>query len=45
MPFVIYIAQDFKNYVLTLQAEEPKIHILNTKCTRLEKDILSKYID
>ena len=45
MSFVAYIAQDFKNFVLPLQAEEPKIHILNTKCTRLVKDILSKFID
>ena len=45
MSFVVYIAQDFKNFVLPLQAEEPKIHILNTKCTRLVKDILSKFID
>ena len=43
--FVVYIVQDFKNFVLPLQAEEPKIHILNTKCTLLVKDILSKFID
>ena len=36
---------DFKNFVLPLQAEEPKIHIFNTKCTPLVKDILSKFID
>ena len=45
MYFVVYIAQDFKNFVLPLQAEEPKIHILNTKCTGLVKDILLKFID
>ena len=45
MSFVVYIAQDFKNFVLPLQAEEPKINILKTKYTRLVKDILSKFID
>ena len=45
MSFVVYIAQAFKNIVLPLQAEEPKIHIFNTKCTQLVKDILSKFID
>ena len=45
MSFVLYTAQDFKNFVLPLQAEEPKIHILNTKCTGLVKDILLKFID
>ena len=45
MSFVLYTAQDFKNFVLPLQAEEPKIHILNTKCTGLVKDVLLKFID
>ena len=43
-PFIIHVCQDFKEFVVPLQSTEPKIHVLYTKCVKLVKDLLSRFM-
>ena len=42
--FVVFIAQDFKKFLLPLQTKDPMIHLLHPKCMELLKDILDKFM-
>ena len=44
MSFLVHVCQDFKEFVLPLQSTEPKIHVLYTKCVKLVKDLLSRFV-
>ena len=42
--FIVHVCQDFKEFVVPLQSTDPKIHVLYTKCVKLVKDVLSKFV-
>ena len=42
--FIVHVCQDFKEFVVPLQSTEPKIHVLYTKCVKLVKDLLSRFV-
>ena len=44
MSFIVYVCQDFNEFVVPLQSTKPKIHLLYTKCATLVKDLLSRYV-
>ena len=44
MSFIVHACQDFKEFVVPLQSTEPKIHVLYTKCVKLVKDLLSRFM-
>ena len=44
MLFIVHVRQDFKEFVVPLQFTEPKIHVLYTKCVKLVKDLLSRFV-
>ena len=45
MPFIINLAQNFKDFILPLQSVEPKIHLLYDKSTKLISDVALRFID
>ena len=44
MLFIVHVCQDFKDFVLPLQSTEQKIHVFYTKCVKLVKDLLSRFV-
>ena len=44
MAAVSYIAQDFKDFVLPLQAEKPMIPVLHHKLRKLLQNLFSKFL-
>ena len=44
MLFIAHVSQDFKEFVVPLQSTELKIHLLYTKCVKLVKDLLSRFL-
>ena len=44
MSFIVHVCQDFKEFVVPLQSTESKIHVLYTKCVKLVKDQLSRFV-
>ena len=44
MSFIVYMCQDFKEFVVPLQSTKLKIHLLYAKCATLVKDLLSRYV-
>ena len=44
MSFIVHVSQDFKDFVVPLQSTEPKIYVLCTKCVKLVKDLLSRFV-
>ena len=44
MLFIVHVHQGFKEFVVPLQSTQPKIHVLYTKCVKLVKDLLSRFV-
>ena len=44
MSFIDHACQDFEEFVVPWQSTEPKIHVLYTKCVKLVKDLLSRFV-
>lgn len=44
MSFIVHVCKDFKEFVIPLQSNEPKIHVLYTKSVKLVKDLLSRFV-
>ena len=44
MLFIVHVCQDFKEFVVPLQSTEPKICMLYTKCVKLVKYLLSRFV-
>ena len=45
MAFIIHLAQEFQEFIIPLQSEDPKIHVLFPKCTKLIRSLLSQFLD
>ena len=45
MSFVVYIAHDFKKFIVPFQTREPMIHMLHIKMLKMLQDILLKFVD
>ena len=44
MSFIVHVCQDFKEFAVSLQSTQLKIHVLYTKCVKLVKDLLSRFV-
>ena len=44
MASVVHLADIYKKFIIPLQAEEPKIHVLHTKSMNLVRELMSKFI-
>ena len=44
LSFIVHVCQDFKKFVVPLQSTELKIHVLYTKCVKLVKNLLSRFV-
>ena len=45
MAFVVYVAQDFKSYIVPLETNAPMIHVLHKMGVKLVHGLMSKFID
>ena len=44
LSFIVHVCQDFKKFVVPLQSTELKIHVLCTKCVKLVRNLLSRFV-
>lgn len=44
MSFVVHLADIYKKFIIPLQAEQLKIHVLHTKSMNLVRELMSKFI-
>ena len=44
MGFIVFLAQDFKKFIKSLETSEPMIHLLHPKCMQLLRSIFSKFL-
>ena len=44
MAFVVFVAQDFKKFLVPLQTNAPKIHVLHSMKVKLVHLLMSKFI-
>ena len=44
MKYVVHVAQKFKVFLVPVQSEEPKVHVLYSKCTKLLQDLMTKFL-
>lgn len=45
MSFIVFISQDFRQFLLPLQTSSPMIHVLHSMQMKLIQNLLSKFID
>ena len=44
LSLIVHVCQDFEKFVVPLQSTELKIHVLYTKCVKLVRNLLSRFV-
>ena len=44
MKHLVHVAEEFKVFVVPMQNEDRKVHVLYLKCTKLLKDLMTKFV-